>query len=255
MIVMTFHMPVICFVIGELRVRKYGFVYLLLSLSHSPSYDQCLRIRLSGMNSIGILSGGGIGRVLAHWIANGKPDVDVTGFHINRLQRYQSNPAYRAERVVESLSNVYKVHYPFKTPSSARGAKRSPFYDRLKARGANFRAVSGFETADWYDCPTSMPSVVNEDAPTDANIKRSTDVADENDDSNMLSADEIVAADRASVAADPRQSWGQPEFFPQWAREHAACREGVGLMDMSFMRQVPRPGQRRWRLSEPPLHG
>ena len=33
----------------------------------------------AGLNSIGILTGGGLGRVLAHWIINGRPDVDVTG--------------------------------------------------------------------------------------------------------------------------------------------------------------------------------
>ncbi len=33
----------------------------------------------AGLNSIGILTGGGIGRVMAHWIVNGRPDVDITG--------------------------------------------------------------------------------------------------------------------------------------------------------------------------------
>ena len=33
----------------------------------------------AGLNSIGILTGGGIGRVVAHWVMNGRPDVDVTG--------------------------------------------------------------------------------------------------------------------------------------------------------------------------------
>ena len=32
----------------------------------------------AGLNSIGILTGGGMGRVLAHWIMTGSPDVDVT---------------------------------------------------------------------------------------------------------------------------------------------------------------------------------
>ena len=31
----------------------------------------------AGLNSIGILTGGGLGRVMAHWIINGRPDVDV----------------------------------------------------------------------------------------------------------------------------------------------------------------------------------
>lgn len=104
----------------------------------------------AGLNSIGILTGGGLGRVLAHWIVTGNPDVDVTGFNIDRLQVYQNNPEYRATRTVESLGMVYKCHYPTKSPETARGAKKSPFHDRLSAAGAYFRDVSGWEGADWF---------------------------------------------------------------------------------------------------------
>ena len=36
----------------------------------------------AGLNSIGILTGGGVGRMLASWIAHGKPDVDITGKYV-----------------------------------------------------------------------------------------------------------------------------------------------------------------------------
>ena len=45
---------------------------------------------------------------------------------------------------------VYKCHYPYKSKESARGAKRSPFYDRQLASGAYFKDVSGWEGADWF---------------------------------------------------------------------------------------------------------
>jgi glycine cleavage system aminomethyltransferase T/glycine/D-amino acid oxidase-like deaminating enzyme len=104
----------------------------------------------AGLNSIGILTGGGLGRVLAHWILTGRPDVDVTYMNIDRLHRYQQNPEYRAKRTVESLGMVYQCHYPTRSLQTARGAKTSAFYDRLRARGAYFRDVSGWEGADWY---------------------------------------------------------------------------------------------------------
>lgn len=104
----------------------------------------------AGMNSIGILTGGGLGRVLAHWILHGRADVDVTGFHIDRLHRYQSNPEYRRVRTVESLGMVYQCHYPTRSMQTARGAKRSALHDRLAAAGAYFKDVSGWEGADWY---------------------------------------------------------------------------------------------------------
>ena len=113
----------------------------------------------AGLNSIGILTGGGLGRVLAHWIVTGRPDVDVTGFNIDRLHGYQANPEYRSTRTVESLGAVYQCHYPTKSMQTARGAKKSAFHDRLVARGAYFRDVSGWEGADWYAPPGTEPTV------------------------------------------------------------------------------------------------
>ena len=61
----------------------------------------------AGLNSIGIISGGGIGRIMAKWIFDGKPDVDVTPFNIDRLHKFQSNPDYRAARAVVLLLFLY----------------------------------------------------------------------------------------------------------------------------------------------------
>jgi len=146
----------------------------------------------AGLNSIGILTGGGIGRAIATWIVDGLPDIDVTGMNIDRLHPYQLAPEYRASRTVESLGMVYQTHFPGKSMKTARGIKRSPLHDRLSAQGAYFRDVSGWEGADWYAGPGEV--------------------------------------------ADPGElSWGRQRWFDQWAREHRAVREGVGLMDMSFM--------------------
>ena len=104
----------------------------------------------AGLNSIGILTGGGIGRVVAQWITDGRPDIDVTGINIDRLHRYQANPEYRATRTVESLGLVYATHYPGRSMRTARGAKVSPVHHRLVAQRACFKDVSGWEGADWY---------------------------------------------------------------------------------------------------------
>ena len=113
----------------------------------------------AGLNSIGILTGGGIGRLLAHWIVEGTPDMDVTAFNIDRLHRYQANPEYRRARTIESLGLVYRCHYPTMTPQTARGVKQSAVHDRLAAAGACFRDVSGWEGADWYAPPGFEPKV------------------------------------------------------------------------------------------------
>lgn len=175
------------------------------------SMSYTVRHSFVGLNSIGILTGGGIGRVMAHWIVNGKPDVDVCGFNVDRLHRYQSNPAYRGARVAESLGNVYKCHYPYKVPQTARGAKRTAVFDRVSQQGAYFRAVSGFETADFYETePVAGPVQSGEPHSGGA-----------------------VNAGRS--AAHLEYTWGRPSFWRNWEREHRACREGVCLIDMSFM--------------------
>jgi 4-methylaminobutanoate oxidase (formaldehyde-forming) len=159
----------------------------------------------AGLNSIGILTGGGLGRVLAHWIVHGRPDVDVTGFNIDRLHVYQATPEYRRTRTVESLGMVYQCHYPTRSMQTARNVKRSPLHDRLAARGAYFRDVSGWEGADWYAPPGVEPRV------------------------------ECL-------------SWGRQNWFPFWEAEHHAAREGVILMDMSFMSKFLVQGREAGRI-------
>jgi glycine cleavage system aminomethyltransferase T/glycine/D-amino acid oxidase-like deaminating enzyme len=111
----------------------------------------------AGLNSIGILTGGGVGRAMAHWMLTGRPDCDMTGFHLDRLHRYQANPEYRRTRTVESLGLVYQTHYPNRSMTTARGARRGAFHERLAACGAWFKDVSGWESPDWYTADASTP--------------------------------------------------------------------------------------------------
>ena len=103
-----------------------------------------------GMNSLGILSGGGIGRILAHWIVNGQPDVDVTGINVNRFHGCQANQQYLGDRLVEVLGKMYEPHYPNLGMKTARDVKRSVLHERLADAGAHFIESSTWEIADWY---------------------------------------------------------------------------------------------------------
>mgnify|MGYP003385990951 CR=1 FL=1 len=172
------------------------------------------------------MTGGGIGRAVASWVINGHPDVDVTGFNVDRLHAYQANPRYRSERVVESLGNVYKCHYPFKTPQTARGAKHTPVYEKTAKQGAFFRAVSGFETADWYEQPGV--GVATSDLTSSTSSTDGTTRTQKGHDPNTHHSREVVMKHLD-------YGWGRPSFWENWAREHRACREGVVLIDMSFM--------------------
>ncbi|MBI1379124.1 MAG: FAD-dependent oxidoreductase [Frankiales bacterium] len=139
---------------SEVGVRKFFCGPESFTADLQPVVGEAPELRnyfvAAGLNSIGILTGGGMGRALAHWITTGHPDVDVTGFNIDRLHTYQRNPEYRATRTVESLGRVYACHYPDHSMQTARGAKLSPLHHRLEARGAYFRDVSGWENPGWY---------------------------------------------------------------------------------------------------------
>jgi 4-methylaminobutanoate oxidase (formaldehyde-forming) len=116
----------------------------------------------AGMNSVGVLSAGGLGRVLAHWITTGEPDVDVTGFNVDRFRSDQLDPSYRATRTSEVLGTVYAAHTPGTQLRTARDRLISPVHERLVKQGGHLREVSGWEGADWFagqgQTPTAEPT-------------------------------------------------------------------------------------------------
>ncbi|MBG1231596.1 GcvT family protein [Aestuariivirga litoralis] len=107
----------------------------------------------TGFNSIGIQSSGGAGLVLADWIKNGHSPMDVNGMDIRRIHSFQSNKAYVRDRVTESLGLLYAMHWPYRQAETARGVRRSPFYQYTEKLGAVFGEVNGWERPNWYALP------------------------------------------------------------------------------------------------------
>jgi 4-methylaminobutanoate oxidase (formaldehyde-forming) len=104
----------------------------------------------AGYNSIGIISSGGAGMALAHWITEGEAPFDLWDVDIRRAQPFQRNRRYLKERVTETLGLLYADHFPARQMATARGVRRSPVHDRLAARGAVFGEVAGWERANWF---------------------------------------------------------------------------------------------------------
>jgi 4-methylaminobutanoate oxidase (formaldehyde-forming) len=104
----------------------------------------------TGFNSIGIQSAGGAGKVLAEWIVEGHPTMDVADVDVRRMMPFQNNLAYIRERVSESLGLLYAMHWPYYQNETARGLRRSPFHHRLAERGACFGEVAGWERPNWF---------------------------------------------------------------------------------------------------------
>ena len=103
-----------------------------------------------GLNSLGILNGAGTGKVLAHWIVDGIPPIDVTGINVNRFTRNEATRAFRRDRTPELLGKMFGQHFHNEAPKTARNLKRSALHDRLAAAGAFFTEGHGWEMADWF---------------------------------------------------------------------------------------------------------
>jgi glycine cleavage system aminomethyltransferase T/glycine/D-amino acid oxidase-like deaminating enzyme len=103
----------------------------------------------AGFNSLGILFGGGAGQVMAQWIVDGAPPVDVSDINIARLMPFQNNPKYLHDRTVELLGWQY-ISWPNLQPETARNARKSAMYDRLADAGAYYGQSVGWEYPDWF---------------------------------------------------------------------------------------------------------
>ncbi|MFU8882713.1 MAG: GcvT family protein [Rhodobacterales bacterium] len=104
----------------------------------------------AGYNSIGIVSSGGAGMALAHWITEDAPPFDLWEVDIRRAQPFQRNRRYLRDRVTETLGLLYADHYPYRQVATARGVRRSPLHGHLAERGAVFGEVAGWERANWF---------------------------------------------------------------------------------------------------------
>lgn len=104
----------------------------------------------AGFNSMGIASSGGAGMALAEWIVAGEPTMDLWPVDIRRFAGFHGNDAWLRARVSETLGLHYKMSWPQREQESGRPFRRSPLYDRLKARGAWFGNKMGWERPNWF---------------------------------------------------------------------------------------------------------
>ncbi|MCY4566080.1 MAG: FAD-dependent oxidoreductase [Gammaproteobacteria bacterium] len=117
-------------------------------IGQAPEYANCFVA--AGLNSIGLQSAGGIGKVVSEWILDGHPPADLWEVDIRRNLPFQRNRKYLRERVSESLGLLYATHFPYRQFETARGVRRSPLHDRLRAAGACHGELAGWERPNWY---------------------------------------------------------------------------------------------------------
>lgn len=98
----------------------------------------------------GIAAGGGAGAIMAEWILDGRPSLDLWPLDIRRFSFLHGTRAFMYPRAVEHYAHHYKMRYPGQESEVARGIRRSPLYEILKGRGAVYGSKNGWERPNWF---------------------------------------------------------------------------------------------------------
>ncbi|MFY9209494.1 MAG: FAD-dependent oxidoreductase [Aestuariivita sp.] len=114
----------------------------------------------TGLNSLGILSAGGVGLLAAELLTTGAASQDITGLDIARTRPHQATRAFLGARIPKSLGYTFTYaplpHWHHKT---ARGMRRLALHDRYAAMGAYFNELSGWEMPYWFSPDAPPPAV------------------------------------------------------------------------------------------------
>jgi sarcosine dehydrogenase len=111
----------------------------------------------AGFNAFGIASGGGAGMALAEWVATGAPPYDLWPVDIRRFGRNHLATPWVRTRTLEAYAKHYAMAWPHEEYASGRPLRRSPLYDRLRAKGAVFGEKLGWERPNWFAGPGEEP--------------------------------------------------------------------------------------------------
>ncbi len=192
-----------------------------------PAWD-VPNVWLNEGHSFGITAAGGAGWQLAEWIVDGESTVDMMGVDPRRFGPYAGR-GYLKEKNEEAYANVFTPHYPDEERVAARPLRQTPCYDRMKALGAVFGSVFGWERPNWF-------------APLGYEVSKE----------ELATADVLTNENHAPPAEDGKikEKWSfrRSNYFPFVGEECKAVSSGVGLQDMSAFAKcmITGPGAREW---------
>ena len=98
----------------------------------------------------GIAAGGGAGEMIAEWILDGRPSLDLWPLDVRRFASHHASRAFMYARAVEHYAHHYKMRYPGQESGVARPLRLSPLHARLKERGAVYGSKNGWERPLWF---------------------------------------------------------------------------------------------------------
>jgi dimethylglycine oxidase len=141
----------------------------------------------------------GAGRVVAEWIAEGAPSVDLRECDANRFEAHVATPAYVRRRAATAYDEVYDIIHPLQPMEEPRPLRVSPFYARQAELGGFFLEANGWERPHWYEANADL---------------------------------------LAEFEVPPRSGWEARYWSPIVGAEALATRARVGLFDMTSLKRA-----------------
>ena len=105
----------------------------------------------AGFCAHGLAGAGGMGKLVAEWIVEGTPSLDVWHMDSRRFGAAYRSREYTVARTKEIYETYYDVKYPGHERSAGRQLRASSAFPRLQELGAVFGEKSGWERANWFE--------------------------------------------------------------------------------------------------------
>lgn len=99
---------------------------------------------------VGITQSAAVGKAIAEWVTEGETEWDMAAWDPRRFGSWADRD-YAQSRVVELYDLQYAIPFPHRLLASGRPVNRTSLYEVLKAKGAQFGQIGGWERAMWFD--------------------------------------------------------------------------------------------------------
>ena len=215
---------------GEVGIKKVYNGAIAYTPDGSPIVGPAWGLKNFWLNeghSFGVTAAGGAGWQLAHWIVDGEPTIDMMGVDPRRFGDYAGR-GFLIEKNEEAYAKVFTVHYPDEEREAGRALRRTPCYDRMKALGAVFGSVFGWERPNWFAPQGYTLSAADLDKP------------------DVLLNDNHPVVPGETI----REKWSfrRSNYFEHVGNECRHVHEKLGIQDMSAFAkcEISGPGAEAW---------
>jgi dimethylglycine dehydrogenase len=97
----------------------------------------------------GFSQSGGLGLLLAQWVVEGEPELDLFPWDLARYGSWATKLFTKA-RALDCYAHRFKIHFPYEERDAGRPVRTRPAYQRQKEMGAVFGLNYGWEHPLWF---------------------------------------------------------------------------------------------------------